>query len=74
MHSTWTFIIKEIRAHSSFPVSSEDIFKKNFLLEHFWASASDFIFVIFMKEIDKSYFLFTFFIEKVKQSMKAEWL
>ena len=54
MHSAWTFIIKEIRAHSSFPVSSEDIFKKNLLLEHFWASASDFIFVIFMKEIHKS--------------------
>ena len=54
MHSACTFIIKEIRAHSSFPVSSEHIFKKNFLLEHFWASASDCIFDLFMKERHKS--------------------
>ena len=54
MHSACTFIIKWNRAHSSFPASSEDTFKKIFLLEHTWKSASDFIFDIFMKEIHEN--------------------
>ena len=51
MHSDCIFIINEIRVHSSFPVNSEDFFKKNFLLEPSRMSASDFIFDMFMKEI-----------------------
>ena len=74
MRSPCTSIIKETRVHISYLVSSEDIFKKNFLLKHSWTSASDFIFNIFMKEYMKVSFLFTFFIEKVEQNKKVEWL
>ena len=43
------------------------IFKKTFLLEHSWVSASDFIFDIFkLNKYRKVSFLFTFFTEKLK--------
>ena len=37
----------ETPARSCLPVSSAELFKNTFLLEHPWASASDFIFDIF---------------------------
>ena len=51
------------------------IFKNNFVLEHSWASASDFIFDIYKSsKYMKWVFYEPFFTEKVKQSKKAEWL
>ena len=70
MHSDCIFIIKETGAHSSFPVSSKDFFKKNFLSEHSRTSASDFIFDTFMKEIHER-LLFTFSYRKSKTKQKS---
>ena len=72
IHEVCTFIIKETPAHSScFSVSSAE-FLRIPILEHPWASASDFIFDIFnSSKYMKVSFLLTVFYRKSKIKQKS---
>ena len=60
-------------AHICFPVSSAERLRRPFFLEHFWGSASDFIFRIFKSnKYMKVSFLFTFSTEHEESKTKQE--